>query len=127
MTLRKIKEAKKLNSKEVKATKWVKEKEYSFGIKKNQRDLSLVDVWRQIKLICNHTITAADEIKEKQYYKLYDSRKYDINNYIVFSNKIQKALGCQRIYFMDKKMNVDDVSFLKVTIIMATCKLVGFF
>jgi hypothetical protein len=28
---------------------------------------------------------------------------------------------------MDKKMNVDDVSFLKVTIIMATCKLVGFF
>jgi isopentenyldiphosphate isomerase len=37
VTLRKIKEAKKLSSKEVKATKWVKEKEYSFGIKKKPK------------------------------------------------------------------------------------------
>jgi hypothetical protein len=72
----------------------VKEKEniYDFDVKKADRIFDLLLEKKQVRLLANHVIPSAEELKGKKYCKFHNATNHNTSECRVFRVHIQKAI-----------------------------------
>jgi hypothetical protein len=101
-----------VRSKKVIPCQWVKnsgkEEMYDFDITKADKIFELLLREKQIQLPTGHTIPSAEELGKKRYCKWHNSGSHTTNDWKVFRQQIQAAIG-GKIKFDDSKrpMKVD--------------------
>jgi hypothetical protein len=65
---------------------WVKESEntYDFDVKKADRIFDLLLEKKQLRLLANHMIPLAEELKGKKYYMFHNVTNHNTNECIIF-------------------------------------------
>jgi hypothetical protein len=88
----------------------VKESEntYDFKVKKANRIFDLMLEKKKLRLLANHVIPSAKELKGKKYYKFHNVTNHGTNECRIFRFHIQKAIDQGRIKFeLAKKPTMD--------------------
>jgi hypothetical protein len=101
---------------------WVKETEsaYDFDIKKADKIFDLLLEKKQLRLLANHLIPSAKELKGKKYCKFHNATNHNTNECRFFHQHIQKAIEQGKIKFETAKksaMDIDGHPFLSVHIV----------
>ena len=89
----------------------VKEMEstYDFDVKKANKIFDLLLEKKQLRLLVNHVLPSAGEIKEKKYYKFHNATNHDTNECKIFRLHIQKAIEQGKIKFEPAKKPTMDI------------------
>ena len=98
---------------------WVKESEntYDFDVKKADKIFDLLLEKKQLRLLANHVITSAKELRGKKYCKLHNATNHNTNECRIFRLHIQKAIEQGKIKFEPAKkptMDIDKHPFSEV-------------